>query len=58
MKYYFTVSYPLIDSISTDLEKLKNKFPNEVIYVSDKPITSIYVKDIPQFKDYGKKDSN
>ena len=44
---YFTISKNdcgyLIDSISTDLEKLKNKFPNEKIYSSNEPIVSIYV---------------
>ncbi len=44
---YFTVAKNdcgyLIDSISNDLEKLKNKFPDEKIYKSDEPIVSIYV---------------
>jgi hypothetical protein len=44
---YFTISKNecgyLIDSVSTDLEKLRYKFPNEKIYKSDKPIVSIYV---------------
>jgi hypothetical protein len=44
---YFTISKNdcgyLIDSISTDFEKLKYKFPDEKIYKSDEPIVSIYV---------------
>lgn len=44
---YFTISKNecgyLIDSVSTDLEKLRYKFPNEKIYKSDNPIVSIYV---------------
>ena len=44
---YFTIAKGdygyLIDSISEDLEALKNKFPDEKIYKSDKPIVSIYV---------------
>lgn len=44
---YFTVSKNdcgyLIDSISTNYELLKKKFPDEVIYKSDNPIVSIYV---------------
>lgn len=44
---YFTIAKNdcgyLIDSISTDLEKLKYKFPDEKIYKSDEPIVSIYV---------------
>jgi len=44
---YFTIAKNecgyLIDSISTDLEKLKCKFPNEKIYQSDEPIVSIYI---------------
>jgi hypothetical protein len=44
---YFTIAKNecgyLIDSISTDLEKLKYKFPDEKIYQSDEPIVSIYV---------------
>lgn len=53
---YFTIAKNdcgyLIDSISTDLEKLKYKFPDEIIYQSDEPIVSIYVvKD--QLQKYG-----
>lgn len=33
----------LIDSISENYEVLKNKFPDETIYQSDKPILTIYV---------------
>lgn len=44
---YFTIAKNecgyLIDSISRDLEALKNKFPDEKIYQSDEPIVSIYV---------------
>ncbi len=44
---YFTVSKDeygyLIDSISEDLEMLKNKFPYEKIYKSNEPILSIYI---------------
>jgi hypothetical protein len=44
---YFTIAKGdygyLIDSISEDLEALKNKFPDEKIYKSDEPIVSIYV---------------
>lgn len=44
---YFTIAKNecgyLIDSISTDLKKLKYKFPNEKIYQSNEPIVSIYV---------------
>ena len=44
---YFTIAKNdcgyLIDSISNDLEKLRNKFPDEKIYQSDEPIVSIYV---------------
>ena len=44
---YFTIAKNdcgyLIDSISNDLETLKNKFPDEKIYKSDEPIVSIYV---------------
>lgn len=58
MKYYFTVSYPYIDSVSNDLDKLRIKFPNEIIYISDAPITSIYADNNPQFRSYGKKNSN
>lgn len=44
---YFTIAKNdcgyLIDSISNDLNALKNKFPDETIYKSDDPIVSIYV---------------
>lgn len=44
---YFTIAKNecgyLIDSISEDYNKLKNKFPNEKIYQSNEPIISIYV---------------
>ena len=44
---YFTISKNdcgyLIDSISNNYELLKNKFPDEKVYKSDKPIVSIYV---------------
>lgn len=44
---YFTIAKNdcgyLIDSVSTDLERLIYKFPNEKIYKSDEPIVSIYV---------------
>lgn len=48
--FYFTISKNdcgyLIDSISNDYDKLKNKFPDEVIYESDEQIVSIYaIKD-------------
>ena len=33
----------LIDSISENYEVLKNKFQDETIYQSDKPILTIYV---------------
>ena len=44
---YFTIAKNecgyLIDSVSRDLEALRNKFPDEKIYQSDEPIVSIYV---------------
>ena len=44
---YFTVAKNdcgyLIDSISKDYNILRNKFPDEKIYLSDEPIVSIYV---------------
>ena len=44
---YFTIAKNdcgyLIDSISQNYELLKQKFPDEKIYKSDKPIVSIYV---------------
>lgn len=44
---YFTVAKNdfgyLIDSISEDYDKLRNKFPDKKIYKSDEPILSIYV---------------
>lgn len=44
---YFTISKNecgyLIDSVSNNLKALKNKFPNEKIYKSNKPIVSIYI---------------
>ena len=44
---YFTIAKNecgyLIDSISNDYKVLHNKFPDEKIYQSDKPIVSIYV---------------
>jgi hypothetical protein len=44
---YFTIAKNecgyLIDSISENYELLKNKFPDEKIYKSDKPIVSIYI---------------
>ena len=44
---YFTISKGdggyLIDSVSNDYKALKNKFPDEIIYESDKPIISVYV---------------
>ena len=44
---YFTIAKNecgyLIDSISNDYEALHNKFPDEKIYQSDKPIVSIYI---------------
>lgn len=44
---YFTVAKNecgyLIDSISTNYDQLKTKFPKEIIYQSDEPIVSIYV---------------
>ena len=42
---FYTISRDkkLIDSISEDFFVLRNKFPTEIIYVSYKPITSIYV---------------
>lgn len=44
---YFTIAKNecgyLIDSVSRDLEVLRNKFPDEKIYQSDEPIVSIYV---------------
>ena len=44
---YFTISKldggNVIDSISLDYNALKNKFPDEKIYQSDKPILSIYI---------------
>ena len=44
---YFTIAYDeygyIIDSISTDLNTLRKKFPNEKIYKSDRKINSIYV---------------
>lgn len=48
---YFTIAKNecgyLIDSVSESYEILRNKFPDEKIYKSDKPIVSIYV-----IKDY------
>lgn len=54
---FFTISkYDegyLIDSISNNPDLLFNKFPDEKVYVSDEPITSIYViKD--RLCEYGK----
>lgn len=44
---YFTIAKNdcgyLIDSISSNYEVLRAKFPEEKIYKSDKPIVSIYV---------------
>lgn len=44
---YFTISKNeggyLIDSISESYDTLKNKYPDEIIYESDKPIVSVYV---------------
>jgi hypothetical protein len=44
---YFTIAKNdcgyLIDSISSDYDTLKAKFPNEKIYKSDEPIVSIYI---------------
>ena len=44
---YFTISKIeggyLIDSVSENYKALKNKFPDEIIYESDKPIVSVYV---------------
>lgn len=44
---YFTIAKweygYVIDSISTNKELLKNKFPNETIYESEEPILSIYI---------------
>ena len=44
---YFTIAKNecgyLLDSISENYEVLKNKFPDETIYQSDKPILTIYV---------------
>lgn len=53
---YFTISKNdcgyLIDSISNDYTALRNKFPDEKIYMSDEPIVSIYViKD--KLEEYG-----
>lgn len=47
MRYYFTISKIdggfIIDSICLDYNMLKNKFPDEKIYYSDKSILSIYI---------------
>lgn len=44
---YFTIAKNdcgyLIDSVSNDLNALKTKFPDEKIYMSEKPVVSIYV---------------
>ena len=44
---YFTIAKNdcgyLIDSVSNNYKALREKFPDEKIYVSDKPIVSIYV---------------
>lgn len=44
---YFTISKNecgyLIDSISTNYNQLRTKFPEEVIYKSEEEIVSIYV---------------
>lgn len=44
---YFTVAKNycgyLIDSISENYDILKNKFPDEKIFKSDNPVTTIYV---------------
>lgn len=44
---YFTIAKNdcgyLIDSISNDFDKLRQKFPDEKIYQSDEPVVSIYV---------------
>lgn len=54
---YFTIAKNdygyLIDSISNNYDLLKNKFPDEKIYESDKPIVSIYVveKDLKYAKE-------
>ena len=33
----------ILDSFSENYNTLKNKFPNEIIYKSDKPIKSVYL---------------
>lgn len=47
MIYYTIVKLPnegyIIDSVSEDLNIMRNKFPNEIIYESDIPIMSIYI---------------
>lgn len=47
MVTYFTIAKNdcgyLIDSVSYDLNALKNKFPDEKIYKSDEPVVSIYI---------------
>lgn len=46
MIYYITSKTDcgiIIDSVSEDYTALKNKFPNETIYFSDKPILSVYI---------------
>ena len=47
MRYYFTISKIdggfIIDSISLNYNTLRNKFPDEKIYYSDKSILSIYI---------------
>ena len=44
---YFTIAKNdcgyLIDSVSESYTLLREKFPDEKIYISDKPIVSIYV---------------
>ena len=51
--YYFTIAKNdcgnLIDSVSTDYEKLKNKFPDETIYYSEDPILNIYIYDLKKY---------
>lgn len=46
MIYYITSKTEcgtIIDSVSEDYQALRKKFPNETIYFSDKPITSVYI---------------
>ena len=41
----------IIDSVSESYTLLRAKFPNEKIYFSDEPITSVYVSKLNEYKE-------